>query len=86
MGSKSKTLALILMLICITVPYVLPFSSAVAQSVSKSAPAIEWQKEYGDLNIEAVSNLIQTSDEGFEISGKCWNRNTYALSAKKSLL
>jgi hypothetical protein len=41
------------------------FVSAQTIITPVSAPAIQWQKEYGDEFTEAVANMIQTSDGGY---------------------
>jgi hypothetical protein len=44
----------------------LPLASAPV-----SVPAIEWQREYGG-DVEAVNNLIQTSDGGYAFTSSAW--------------
>jgi hypothetical protein len=49
-----------------------------AGNTSVSAPAIEWQEDYGhpgpydDTNVESASNLIQTSDGGYAFMDLGW--------------
>lgn len=65
MGGKSKTLALLLVLLFLISSVLLTHSNVKAQtSGNTSAPAIQWQQRYGG-STEAVSNLIQTSDGGY---------------------
>jgi hypothetical protein len=45
----------------------LPLASAPV-----SVPAIEWQREYGG-DVEAVNNLIQTSDGGYAFTSSAWS-------------
>jgi hypothetical protein len=77
MSSKSKSLALMLVIIGLTAPLLLPY---VKGESSNSAPAIEWQKEYGnaathDNRTEAVSNLIQTNDGGYIFLDLGWDHS-----------
>jgi hypothetical protein len=38
---------------------------AQTSNTAASAPAIEWQQQYGNRDTESVSNIIQTSDGGY---------------------
>jgi hypothetical protein len=81
MGRTSKTLALAIVLICLTSSFV--FSSLVeAQSTTETAPSIKWQQEYGDYDTEAVSNLIQTLDGGYAFIDIGWSHG-YTLVPSK---
>ncbi len=79
MFSKSRNLALLLVLICLTSLFLLPYSSVKAQSTSNSAPAIAWQKNYfhegyyDNTGIESASNVIQTSDSGYAFMDLGWS-------------
>lgn len=77
MSSKSRTLALVFVVICLTSPLA---SSYVKAESSNSAPAIDWQKEYGNANThdnrtESVSNLLQTSDGGYVFLDLGWDHS-----------
>jgi hypothetical protein len=72
--------------LALSVALLLAFEStmpAVAQSSSNtSAPAIEWQKDYGYGNdndyfgVESASNLIQTNDGGYIFMDEGWSHQT----------
>ena len=73
MGGKSKTLALLLVLLFLISSVLLTHSNVKAQtSGNTSAPAIQWQQRYGG-STEAVSNLIQTSDGGYAFLDLGWS-------------
>jgi hypothetical protein len=62
MDSKSKTLCLVLITICLISPLLY---ACVQAEPNCSIPAIEWQNEYGNKTTGSVSNVIQTSDGGY---------------------
>ena len=68
--NKQATILLIAALLLCSESLSIVFSQ-ISSSEPVSAPAIEWQKDYGhsgpydDTNVESASNLIQTSDGGF---------------------
>ena len=65
MGRISKTLALVLVLICLFSPLL---STDIKAESSTSAPAIERQKTFSGYykdHVQESSNLIQTSDGGY---------------------
>lgn len=70
----NKTLLSIVLLIILT-----GFSLQTSGNAYVSAPAIEWQKDYGhsgpydDTNVESASNLIQTSDGGYIFMDLGWS-------------
>ena len=77
MGSKSRTLALLCAIVCLT--SYLSYGSVEAQSASNSAPAIAWQKNYfhegyyDNTGIESASNIIQTNDGGYAFMDLGWS-------------
>lgn len=75
MITKNKTLALLLVLLILTSLALLPHAVVKAQSATNSAPAIQWQKEYGDSLTAFVSNLIQTSDGGYAFLDLGWEHS-----------
>jgi hypothetical protein len=48
-------------------------SSQTSSNASVSAPAIEWQEKYGNMDVESVSNVIQTSDGGYVFMDLGWH-------------
>jgi hypothetical protein len=63
MSGLGKTLGLVLVALFLTSSIMLSPDTAKAQSDTiVSAPAIQWQEKFGNLNSEFVSNLIQTAD------------------------
>ena len=69
MGSKSKTLFLLFILVCLTYPVFFGES----QSASNYAPAIEWKHEFGYDYTEITSDLIQTFDGGYAFIDIGWS-------------
>ncbi len=69
----NKKLLSIMLLIILT-----GVSSQTSSNASISAPAIEWQQNYGhagileDTGIQSASNLIQTSDGGYIFMDRGW--------------
>ena len=64
MGFK-KTFALVLIGLFLISNVSFQPATVKGQPNNLQAPAIQWQKEYGDNDTESVSNLIQTSDGGY---------------------
>jgi hypothetical protein len=81
MSSKSKTLALMLALICLNSLDMLPIAAVKAQSSSNSALAIEWQKTYSSDYVVESSNLIQTSDGGYAFMDLGYTYQNYLTPA-----
>jgi hypothetical protein len=75
MAKKEVFLSAFLVAVIVSVS-VLPQSVYIAHAQtgnsSFSAPAIEWQKGYGD-DAETASNLIQTSDGGYAFMKSGWD-------------
>jgi hypothetical protein len=76
MNKQATVLLIAAILLCSeSVPIVL---SQTSSNAPVSAPAIEWQKDYGhsgpydDTNVESASNLIQTSDGGYVFMDLGW--------------
>jgi hypothetical protein len=76
MGSNSKTLGLVLVILFFTSLVFLPSSTVKAQPTNQ-APSLEFQKEYGDSRTEVVSNLIQTSDGGYAFMDIGWGTRSH---------
>ncbi len=72
MGSKSKTLALMLVLLFLLSLATYPLSAVKAQT-SNLVPAIAWKHIYGEWNVEHSSNLVQTNDSGFIFMDTGWH-------------
>lgn len=47
-------------------------SGQTASSTTGSAPATDWQQEYGNNRVESVSNVVQTSDGGYAFLDLGW--------------
>jgi hypothetical protein len=80
--SKSIGMLLILALsvsLLLSTDLLTDVSSQTSSSETVSAPAIEWQKNYGSLgsyddsNVEFASNLIQTNDGGYVFMNLGWS-------------
>ena len=52
---------------------------AQTSNTAASAPAIEWQQQYGNRRTESVSNIIQTSDGGYAFIDLGWSHQ-YTLT------
>jgi hypothetical protein len=84
MDNLGKTFALVLVVLFL-IPIVTLQQTTIAQpsNITISAPATEWQKDYGqaDLNrgmgIESASNLIQTNDGGYAFLDLGWGYQTH---------
>jgi hypothetical protein len=69
---KKKLLSIMILVVLIGV------SAQPSSNASASAPAVEWQKDYGhsgpydDTNVESASNLIQASDGGYIFMDLGW--------------
>lgn len=76
--SKQITLLLIAAILLFIEPLPIVFSQT-SVNAPVSAPAIEWQQEYGragvydDTGVESASNLIQTSDGGYAFMDLGWS-------------
>jgi len=53
---------------------------AQTSNLTGSAPAIQWQKEYGGGRTESVSNLIQTSDGGYAFLDLGWSHGVTPMT------
>jgi len=73
MDSKSKTLVLLFLLVCLIYPSLLVNSFVESQSTSNYAPAIEWEHEYGYFFTEITSDIIQTLDGGYAFIDIGWS-------------
>jgi hypothetical protein len=76
--SKKITIILIAAILLCSEP--LPIVLSQTPSKLVFAPAIEWQKSYGE-NSESVSNLIQTTDGGYIFMDLAW---AYSMTFKPS--
>jgi len=66
MHGLGKTLASVLVFVILTTTSLIPSPvKAQPSNTPIAAPATEWQQEYGNRDIAAVSNVIQTSDGGY---------------------
>jgi hypothetical protein len=76
---KSATLVLVILFLIPSVT--LQQTNVKAQASNISAPATEWQQEYGDSNIEIdrISNVVQTSDGGYAFLSLGWNHQMSTL-------
>ena len=63
MRGLGKTLALLLAFVVLTTTSLTPVKAQPSNAVS--APATEWQQEYGNRDIASVSNVVQASDGGY---------------------
>ena len=81
MGCSSKTATLVLAFICLTSLVTVQLITVKGQpnSTQVSAPATEWQKDFfvvgseTDSGVESVSNIVQTSDEGYIFMDLGWS-------------
>jgi hypothetical protein len=66
MGNQNQAFAMLLIAFCLIPIVALQSYNAKAQNTSQDlAPAIQWQHEYGQWNVQHSSNLVQTNDNGF---------------------
>ena len=80
MNMQAAALLIVAILLC-SEPLPIVFSQT-SSNPPVSAPAIEWQKVYGnsgpydDTNVQSASNLIQTSDGGYVFMDRGWTYQT----------
>ena len=73
MNSRSKDLALVLIVLFLMPLVTLQPVTVKAQPNNLQAPAIEWQQNYvSNRGIESASNIIQTSDGGYAFIDQGW--------------
>lgn len=80
MGTKSKSFALLIVLVFLTsLAFFQP--TTVKAQLTNQAPNIEWQKTYGSYYVVESSNLIQTNDGGYAFMDSGYTYQSWLMPA-----